>query len=324
MSATCRASASLGLGELLDAAHDIVPVLGERRELANRLGGELRELLLHLAELADRALRELEPVGDDVLGRRRMTRLDQVPRAGGRFGLDHDDVDITRVVHASGNDHVERALLDLLERGVRDPRAALVGDPDAGERPLERQAAEDDRHRRAGDREDVGLIDLIGRQDRGDDVDLVPEALREGRAQRPVDQAGGEDRGLGRTALATEERAGDLPDRVHALLDVDRQREEVEILFRLRRRYGGDEDLRVVDTDDNRAVGELRELPRLERVGLPLDLSFELEGCGHMTNLLGRFGPRDGLPGAGPLPWCGVSSQWWTARSSDWRFATED
>jgi hypothetical protein len=62
-------------------------------------------------------------------------------------------------------------------------------------------------------------------------MDLVAQALDEGRAQRAVDEAAGEDRVRGRAALAAEERAGDPAVRVHALLDVDGEGEEVEVLL---------------------------------------------------------------------------------------------
>ena len=52
--------------------------------------------------------------------------------------------------------------------------------------------------------------------------------------QRAVDQAGREDRRLARPAFAPEERAGDLAGRVHPLLDVDREREEVDPLAGVR------------------------------------------------------------------------------------------
>ena len=111
----------VALRHLLDPGHHVVPVLRERRELADRLGGERGELRLHLAEVADRTLRELEALGDDVFGRRRMAGLDEVPRAFGRLGLDHDDVDLTGFVEPAGDDEIERALLHLLEGRVHDP-----------------------------------------------------------------------------------------------------------------------------------------------------------------------------------------------------------
>ena len=56
------------------------------------------------------------------------------------------------------------------------------------------------------------------------------KSLGERRPQRAVGEAAGEDRVLARTTLTTEERAGDLARGVHALFDVDREREEVDAL----------------------------------------------------------------------------------------------
>ena len=77
---------------------------------------------------------------------------------------------------------------------------------------------------------DVVGIDQVGAHDRRDDLDLVAEALGEARPQRPVGEPAGEDGGLARATLTTEDAAGDLPGGVHALLDVDREREEVDAL----------------------------------------------------------------------------------------------
>ena len=101
--------------------------------------------------------------------------------------------------------------------------------------PLNGRPDELGRHRRGVDREDVVQVVGVERQDRHDDLYLVAQALDERRAQRPVDEAAGEDRVLAGTALAAEERAGDAARGVHALLDVDRQREEVEVVLGLLR-----------------------------------------------------------------------------------------
>ena len=93
------------------------------------------------------------------------------------------------------------------------------------------------RRRRADHRRDVGIDFRIDRQHRRDDLHFVVEAVREQRAERPVDQAAGQRLLLGRAALALEEAAGDLARGVGLLLVVDGQREEV--LAGLRR-LGGD------------------------------------------------------------------------------------
>ena len=65
-------------------------------------------------------------------------------------------------------------------------------------------------------------------------------------------------------ALALEEAAGDLPGGVHALLDVDGEREEVRALARLHPPLRRREHHRLAGADDDGAVGLLGELARLE------------------------------------------------------------
>ncbi len=102
-------------------------------------------------------------------------------------------------------------------------------------------------------------------QNRDDDLDLVAQTVDEGRAQRPVDQAAGEDRVGGGTALTTEERARDAPGGVHTLFDVHRQREEVEVLLGVLRRAGGRQQHGlVVEVGDDGAGGLLSKATGLE------------------------------------------------------------
>jgi hypothetical protein len=79
------------------------------------------------------------------------------------------------------------------------------------DRALERDARERDRGRGADHRGDVGIDFGVDREHGRDDLHFVVEAVREERAQRPVDEARGEDLLLRRTALALEEAAGMLP-----------------------------------------------------------------------------------------------------------------
>ena len=92
------------------------------------------------------------------------------------------------------------------------------------------------------------------------DLDVVLVALGEQRPDRPVGQAGGEDRGLGRARLALDEAARDLARGVHPLLEVDREREEVEAGPRIRA-VGRAEDHRVAVANGDGAAGEQGERP---------------------------------------------------------------
>src|SRR5204862_1483282 len=75
----------------------------------------------------------------------------------------------------------------------------------------------------------VVRVDVVDRHRVRHDLRLAAPALREERADRTVDHARGERALLSGTALALEEAAGDLARGVHALLHVDRQREEVHV-----------------------------------------------------------------------------------------------
>jgi hypothetical protein len=114
--------------------------------------------------------------------------------------------------------------------------------------------------------------DEVGREGRADHLHLVLEALGPQRPDRPVDHPRGQDRSFARATLALEEAAGDLAGGVHALLDVDRQREEVRALARLGAALRSRQHHRLAGADDDGAVGLLRELPRLECDLCPGDL----------------------------------------------------
>ncbi len=67
---------------------------------------------------------------------------------------------------------------------------------------------------------------------------------------------------------------GILPDGVQPLLEVDRQREEVDIRSRLRRDTGRDQDDRFADGDGDRTVGLRGQPSRLDDQRLAADFYF--------------------------------------------------
>jgi hypothetical protein len=131
-------------------------------------------------------------------------------------------------------------------RREADPLTVDESNAGGADRAGERQAGDLRGRRRSVDREDVVRGVRVEGQDRDDDLDLVAQALLEQGAQRPVDQAAGEDRVLTRTAFAAEERSRDTAGGVHPLFDVDRQREEVELLLGMLAGRGGRQQHRVV------------------------------------------------------------------------------
>src|SRR6185436_16820833 len=93
---------------------------------------------------------------------------------------------------------------------------------------------------------------------------IVAGAVPEARSHGAVGEARRQDRGFGRATLAAEEPTGDLARGVHPLLDVDREREEIDPLAGLSSGAGG-EDLRLAVRHDARAARLQGELARLER-----------------------------------------------------------
>jgi hypothetical protein len=95
-------------------------------------------------------------------------------------------------------------------------------------------------------------------------VGLAAVSVAERRTQRAIDQTGRQDGPLRGTALAAEERAGDLAHGIHALLDVDGEGEEIDSLPYLAVGDCGGEHLGVTDLGDHGAVGLKGQLPRGE------------------------------------------------------------
>src|SRR5690606_17561393 len=115
------------------------------------------------------------------------------------------------------------------------------------------------------DRERVVELSRRDAQDRDDDLDLVAQAVDERRAQRAVDETADQD-GLRRwTTLTAEEAAGDLAGGIGTLLDVHREREEVEVVLGLLAGARGAQKHRVlVEVGSDGTLCLLRETTGLE------------------------------------------------------------
>ena len=134
--------------------------------------------------------------------------------------LDHDDG-----VVGAADDQVEVRLVALGVGRVEDELAVEPADADRADGRVERDGRAGQGDGGAVDREDVGVVLAVGREDEGDDLRLVVEALRKERPHGPVDQARGQDLFLGRPAFALEPAAGDPARGVGRLAVVDGQRE---------------------------------------------------------------------------------------------------
>ena len=176
---------------------------------------------------------------------------------------------------------------------VDDEVAVDLADPHRADRLRERDVGDHQRRGGAVHREDVVGVDVVDRQRDRDELRLAVPALGEERAQRAVDHAGDERALLAGAALALEERAGDLARGVHALLDVHRQREEVDVTQVAGGR--GAQHHRLAGADDDGAGGLLGHAAGLERDLGSADLDGDPMHFRHM------FLSRPRVRCAGPL-----------------------
>src|SRR3990170_3043860 len=189
---------------------------------------------------------EPDRVGHDVLGEEPGARLDH-----------HD-----RVARA-GDDQVELRVHQLADGRVDDELTVDAADAHGADGTLEGDLADRQRGRGGDGADDVGVVLLVGGEDREYDMHVVLVARREQRPDGPVGEAGGEDGRFRGARLALDEAARDLARGVHPLLEVDREREEVEARAGLRA-VGRAEHERVTVTDGDRAARQPGELACLD------------------------------------------------------------
>ena len=314
--------------------------LGELARVGLVFGDQLDAVLLDFLDLRvrldlsdvghglhHRALPLLADRGGEVRGHRHgrlERRLDDVPARGHRGdrlddlpdhfvalqdGFEHHglgDFLRARLDHRDGvvradDDEVELGLLAFFRRGVEEPAVADLPDAYRAEDVLERDRVDRERGGGAVDREDVGVVLAVGREDEAHDLGLVVEALGKERAERPVDHPAGEDFLLRGAPLALEEAAGDPARRVGVFLVLDGERQEVDVL-RFLRVARGHEDHRVAARHDGGAVGLLGDLAGLDRERTAI----EIDGQGVMHGTI----PFDvARPGAHEEPGRGMRAE---------------
>ena len=220
-------------------AHLLRNALGERHlfEGALLLADRAPQLFLLVEELVDGALPEEQRLDHRVL-------VDLF-----RPALDHEDR-----VAGGGHHHVDVALLTLELARVGDEFPAHAPDPHAREHEGEGDVRERQRERRAGQREHVGVVLVVRRKDRRDDLRLVLVALGKERAAAPVDEPGDQRLALGQASLAAEEATRNATRGGEALLVVDREREEIEPFAPVLRRDSGDEHHAVTGAHHHRTI----------------------------------------------------------------------
>jgi hypothetical protein len=211
------------------------------------------------------------------------------------FGFDHH-----HRVAGGGDDQVEFAGLDLLDRRIEDIFAVDVADAGCADRAHERHAR-NRQCRRGGDhRQHVGLVLAIIAEHLRDHVDLVVETFGEQRADRAIDETRGQRLLFGRAALTLEEAAGDAAGRRIFFLIVNGEREEIlPFLHAACGRDGAQHD-GFAEGRDDRAVGLTGNTARFQGEGLSAPLDFNFLDIEH----LGSFSP-DALCVRGLCRWPG-------------------
>ncbi len=257
------------MGDLVDAGVQLVGVLREELEFLGLLRGLGLQLTLRLADHLDERLGRFDAAGDDFFIRLGLALVvDEMPGILAGAGLDHGDGDVAVLDHAAGDHDLEHGALTLAPAREGDPLAVDQSQANAGNRSLERQAG-DHGGSGCGVQGDhiIGVVGVDG-QHGFHHLNLVAQRVREQRAQRTVNDAARQNRLGRRTALTTEEGAGDLARGVHLLFDIDGQREEIVVFLRAGAGGGGGQHHRIIiQIRGDRAIGLLGKTTRFETQG---------------------------------------------------------
>ncbi len=125
----------------------------------------------------------------------------------------------------------------LRQRRIADVCAVFIAtDPHRGDGLFERNVRQRERGTGGANGQDVGVEFGIDRENGGDDLDVVAEAIGEQRPDRTIDLARGQHAVFGRTAFALDVATGDLTGGIHLFFEVARQWEKVDALAGL---FGG-------------------------------------------------------------------------------------
>ena len=163
----------------------------------------------------------------------------------------------------TGDDQLHVGEGQLLERRVEHPVSLHATHAHAADRTHERDLRGVQRERRGEQRQHVGVILLVGRDDVDEHLHFVLESFREQRADRAVDDAARQDLVIVGTPFALDEAARDLAGGVRLLLVLYRQGEERERTLVLAHGNGG-ENHRLAELDDRGTRRLLRHTTGLD------------------------------------------------------------
>ncbi len=158
-------------------------------------------------------------------------------------GLNHQNG-----VGSTRNAQIQVGIFNFLISRVGNELPVDTADADSAHRPVPRNIGN---HQGGGSRvdgDDIKRIDVIGGKAVENDLNLVAHVLIEQRAQRTVNQAGGQNDITRGTSFTAEERTRDAPAGVHAFFILNGEGEEILPLFRLRAHGSRGENDRITDS----------------------------------------------------------------------------
>ena len=172
--------------------------------------------------------------------------------------LDHNDL-----ISGCADGNVHLGALALLSGRVDDNLTVNDADVCAADDVVERDIRDRNRDRRAQQSGYLGRVIRIVLQNGADDGNVIAQVLGEQRTHGAVDLAGSQDRLLRGTALAAHEGTRDTANCVQTLLEVNREREEVDAVAGLCRGGRGDQNNGLAVANQAGAVCQLCQLAGL-------------------------------------------------------------
>ncbi len=213
-----------------------------------------------------------------------------------RFGFHHQHGGL------GARDHeVEHAFRHFLHGGVQHVFAVDDANARRPDRAEERHAGDGERRRGTDHGDDIGIVGFVMREQRADDLRLVAEPVDEERADRAVDQAGGEHFLLGGLAFTLEEATGNLAGGEGFFLVVYGQREEIDIrLRRFRGNHGAEYD-GVTIGGHHGAIGLTGDAARFQRQRLATPFDGFACNVKHLNSFLFQsYIPHSGIQSSIP------------------------
>ena len=197
----------------------------------------------------------------------------------------------------AGDHQIQLRGFQVIAGRIQQILAVVIADPRRADRAVKRHARQRHRRRSADHGDDFRVHLTIQRHHRSDDLHLISEAIGEQRAQRAINQPGGEGFALGRAAFAPEETAGNPACGVSSFLIIHPQRQKIPTFLGFSGGDYSDQHHGIGHVDQHRAAGLPGNLASLQRHGMRTVLKCLFDGR-HESVLCGKKA-MENLSGAG-------------------------